>query len=189
MMLRPTMLTAAILLSFVSINAGATEPGSPRIDHAWARATPGSARTGAAYFTVESSVDDRLVGLSSPVAQKAELHTHIEENGVMQMHAVEGGLAIGANRQFELKPGGLLHVMLIDLNRKLQAGDRFPLILTFEKAGPREVMVKVEPLGAMGPSEDADLRHNVMHSDPDRGGSTGKAMPQEGNPSTRRSGS
>jgi copper(I)-binding protein len=187
-MLRLTMLAGAMLLPLVTLNAGAAEPGGPRIDHAWARATPGSAKTGAAYFSVESPIDDRLIGLASPVARKTELHAHIEEGGVMQMHVVEGGLAVAANQKLELKPGGPFHVMLIDLNRKLKVGDRFPLVLTFEKAGPRDVTVKVEPLGAMGPSDDSDFRHTVMHGASDRGTATDTTMPRDGNRSDRRPG-
>lgn len=188
MLLRLTMLAMAVILPSIAMNAGAAEPGGPGIDHAWARATPGSASTGAAYFTIESSIDDRLISLASPVAQSAELHTHIEEDGVMRMRPVEGGLAVAANQRLELKPGGLLHVMLINLNRKLKAGDRFPLVLTFEKAGPRIVTVKVEPLGAMGPSDDTGVKHNVMLGDPDHDTSTGKAVPRDGNRSSGRPG-
>jgi copper(I)-binding protein len=54
----------------------------------------------------------------------------------MQMREVEGGLAVPADQGVELKAGGLLHVMLIDLKKPLKAGDRFPITLTFEKAGP-----------------------------------------------------
>lgn len=158
-MLRLTMIAAAVLLPLATMSAA--EQSGPRIDRAWARATPGSATTAAAYFRIESPINDRLIGLASPVARKAELHTHVEENGMMQMVEVEGGLAVPANQQLELKPGGLLHVMLIDLNQKLKAGDSFPLTLTFEKAGPREVTVKVERLGAMGPTDDAGMPHNL----------------------------
>ncbi len=126
-MLCLTVIAAAVLLPLATVSTAGAEEGGPRIDHAWARATPGAATTGAAYFRIESPMDDRLIGLASPVAGKAELHTHIEENGVMQMREVEGGLAVPAHQEVELKPGGSLHVMLIDLNQKLKAGDSFPL--------------------------------------------------------------
>jgi periplasmic copper chaperone A len=150
-----TIIVAAALLPLASMNVGAAQDSGPRIDHAWARATPGAASTGAAYFRIESPIDDRLIGLATPVAGKAELHTHVEVNGAMQMRAVEDGLAVPARQAVELKPGGPLHVMLIDLHQKLKAGDSFPLTLTFAKAGPRVVTVKVERLGAMGPTDDA----------------------------------
>jgi copper(I)-binding protein len=175
-MLRLTMIAAVVALPLM-VNYAAADADGPRVERAWARATPGSAKTGAAYFTIESPTADRLIGLESPVAEKAELHTHTEENGVMQMHAVEGGVAIAANQSLELKPGGAMHVMLIDLNQKLKVGDRFPLTLTFEKAGRRDVSVRIEPLGAMGPSEGAAA-----------GPAAGKASTLENNHTARRSG-
>jgi cytochrome oxidase Cu insertion factor (SCO1/SenC/PrrC family)/copper(I)-binding protein len=153
-MLRLIMIATAVLLPLATMSAAAAEEGGPKIDRAWARATPGAANTGAVYFRIESPIDDRLIGLASPVARKAELHTHVEENGVMQMREVEGGLAVPADQRVELKAGGLLHVMLIDLKKPLKVGNRFPLTLTFEKAGTRDVTVQVERLGAMGPTDD-----------------------------------
>jgi periplasmic copper chaperone A len=166
-MFRLTMLAAMVLLPFATMSAGVANDGGPKVDHAWARATPGAARTGAVYFRIESPTDDRLIGLTSPVAAKAELHTHLEENGVMQMREVVGGLAVPAGQEVELKPSGLLHVMLIDLNQKLKAGDSFPLTLTFERAGSRDVTVKVERLGAMGPSDAGNdaMAHAATHHD------------------------
>lgn len=145
---RLMMLVYAVLAPIALAGATRADPSQLTVDRAWARATPGSATTGAVYFRIESPTDDRLISVASPVARKAEVHTHIEENGMMVMHEVEGGLAIPAGQTVELKSGGLLHVMLIDLKQKLAVGEMFPLVVTFEKAGPRTVMVKVERLGA-----------------------------------------
>jgi periplasmic copper chaperone A len=166
-MLRLTMIAAAVLLllPLATMSAGVADDGGLKIDRAWARATPGAARTGAVYFRIESPTDDRLIGLATSVAGKAELHTHLEENGIMQMRKVEGGLAVPAGHELELKPGGLLHVMLIELNQKLKAGDSFPLTLIFEKAGSRDVTVNVERLGAMGPTNDDAMAHEARRHD------------------------
>jgi protein SCO1/2 len=156
MLRRLTMIAVAALLPLAALSgAGAGEDGL-KIDRAWARATPGKARTGVAFFMVESPAGDRLVGVASPIAGRAELHTHLDENGVMQMRAVEGGIALSPGHQIELKPGGL-HVMLMDLKQRLKAGDSFPLTLSFEKAGARDVTVAVEQPGAMGPTDDAGM--------------------------------
>ena len=149
----PAWLVAMLVLALALAGAHAGESG-PQVDRAWARATPGAATTGAVYFRISSPTDDRLTGLATPVAARAELHTHIEENGMMQMRPVEGGLPVKANQPLELSPRGGFHVMLIDLKVKLKVGDRFPLTLTFEKAGAREVSVQVERLGATGPSDE-----------------------------------
>lgn len=149
---RVTFIAAATLLWLVTVADAAPDPGL-EIDHAWARATPGSATVSAAYVRIASPVNDRLVGLATPIARKVELHTHIQQDGIMQMQEVEGGLALMANQVLQLAPGGAFHIMLIDLNRPLKAGESFPLTFTFEKAGSRDVAVKVERLGAMGPTE------------------------------------
>lgn len=156
-MFRSVLSTLTVLLLAVATTAGAQNAstpgaeGGPKVDQAWARATPGASRTGAAYFRIESPVDDRLTAVATPVARKAEVHTHVEENGVMRMREVEGGLALPAGKPIELKPTAL-HVMLMDLIKPLKAGEHFPLTLSFAHAMPRTVEVQVEPVGAMGPT-------------------------------------
>jgi copper(I)-binding protein len=61
-MLRLIMIAAAVLLPLATVSVAAAEEGGPKIDRAWARATPGAAKTGAVYFSIKSSIDDRLIG-------------------------------------------------------------------------------------------------------------------------------
>jgi periplasmic copper chaperone A len=120
------------------------------IAHAWARATAATAKTGAAYLTItnKGTNDDRLIGVASPVAAKAELHTSQMDNNVMRMRPLEA-VEVKAGGKAELKPGGM-HIMLVDLKAPLKVGDKFPLTLHFEKAGAIEIMVTVEKPGGMG---------------------------------------
>jgi periplasmic copper chaperone A len=69
---------------------------------------------------------------------------------VMKMRPL-AGLDIPAGQPVTLKPGGE-HIMLLDLNGPLREGQSFPLTLTFEKAGTREVSVAIEKPGAAGPA-------------------------------------
>jgi copper(I)-binding protein len=138
--------TFALLLA----SAAAHAQEGIRIEQAWARATPGGAKNGAAYVTLESAAPDALVAASSPVADKVELHTHAQEGGVMKMMRVEE-VTLDPGRKVELKPGGE-HIMLMGLKRPLKEGERFPLTLTFRKAGQREVEVRVEKPGAAAPA-------------------------------------
>jgi copper(I)-binding protein len=148
-------LIAAVLL----LTAGIAFPsyaheyklGDLRIGHPWARATPGHSPNGAAYLTLstEGAQADRLTSVATPVAAKAELHTHLMEGNVMKMRPVEA-IEVAPGAPIVLQPGGL-HVMLIGLKAPLKEGERFPLTLTFERAGTIEVEVVVEKLGAMGP--------------------------------------
>ena len=98
----------------------------------------------AAYMVIRNtgSEADKLIAASTDAAKTVELHTVIEEGGMMRMRQVEGGIDIPANGQVELKPGGF-HVMLIGLTRDLNAGDKVELTLTFEKAGEIPVTAEV----------------------------------------------
>jgi len=44
----------------------------------------------------------------------------------------------------EMKPGEGYHLMLMGLRQPLQAGQRFPLTVQFEKAGKMEIEVTVQ---------------------------------------------
>ncbi len=123
-----------------------------KVEQPWARATAASARNGAAYVRLVNGgpAVDRLLAASSPVASRAELHTHLNEDGVMKMRQVAAiELPPGATVTFA--PSGL-HIMLFGLTDQLKQGATFPLTLTFEKAGSRTVTVTVEGAGARGPA-------------------------------------
>ena len=117
------------------------------IEKPWTRATAPGAQVGAGYMTIRNAgAADRLIGASSPAAAKVELHTHVNDNGVMKMREVPGGYEIPAKGSFELKPGGA-HLMFMNLKAPLKEGDKVPVTLKFEKAGE----VKTElPVGGMG---------------------------------------
>lgn len=126
------------------------------VSNPFSRASAPTAKAGAAFLTVTIDAGaDKLIGASSPVADKVELHTHLMENGVAKMRPVEGGIAVTAGTPTALKPGGL-HIMLIGLKAPLKQGDSFPLTLKFEKAGDVAVTVPVQGPGAMGPMQGHD---------------------------------
>ena len=55
-------------------------------------------------------------------------------------------MEIPANGELKLKPGGY-HIMLINLNRPLMAGETLPIKLKFEKAGEVTVNAKIKDSG------------------------------------------
>ena len=111
--------------------------GGVEITDAWARATPGGAENGAAYLTLMSPTGDRLTGVTSPAAAKAQLHEMTNDGGVMKMRDVTA-IDLPPGKPVTLKPGGL-HVMMMGLTHPLQPGQSVPLTLHFDKAGAREV--------------------------------------------------
>jgi len=113
-----------------------------------ARATPPGARTGAVYFTIDNAGNetDRLLRASTPIAGGVSLHQMAFEDGLMKMRAIPS-LEIRPGGRLELKPDGY-HLMLVDLKQPLRAGETFPLMLTFERAGTIRTIVTIEAMGA-----------------------------------------
>jgi copper(I)-binding protein len=103
------------------------------------------------YMTIANSgaETDYLIGASaaSDVAGTVELHTVVEENGVMKMNPVER-IEVPAGGEATLKPGSF-HVMFIGVQKELKPGDTVKLNLTFEKAGSVEVDAVVRPANPM----------------------------------------
>jgi hypothetical protein len=104
---------------------------------------------GAGYLKLTNTgATDRLITAQAEVSEIVELHTHINDNGVMRMRKVEA-IDIAAGGKTELVPGGL-HIMFINLKAPLKDGDTFPVTLKFEKAGEIKVPFKVDNRQAGG---------------------------------------
>ncbi len=132
----PLTLVIALMLSpGINVRAGDANGEKVRVLNTWARATFTGSMNGAAYMTIFSNCPggDRLVGLSSTVSQRTEVHSHVIENGVMAMRHITD-IEIVAGTPLVLQPGGH-HVMLIGLKKLLAPGDQFKLTLVFEKTG------------------------------------------------------
>ena len=160
---RSAYVFAFLALAVVSAAPAAAQQvkiGDLVLNDAWARATPGGAKVGGGYLIVENkgATSDKLIGGSSPVAGKVEVHEMAMHNGVMTMRTMKDGLSIPAGQSVTLAPGGY-HIMLMDLKSPLKRGDKVPVTLTFEKAGDIKVVFEVQSIGAMDPPSG---RHHTM---------------------------
>ena len=144
------LLTIVILVSW-SFTDKTIQAGDIRIKNGWARASIGTSRPAAAFFTIVNTgtEPDRLVTITSPIAGKAEVHETTMKKGVMRMSPT-GPLKIRPGKMLVLKPGGL-HVMLMNLRSPLVKGDAVKLRLTFERAGLVEPAFAILGPGASGP--------------------------------------
>lgn len=152
-------LLAGLVLALASLAAAAHsfKLGEIAIGHPYARSTAPGQSTGGAYLRLENrGADDRLVSVSTPVAQAIELHDMQMDGDVMRMRQVKD-IAVPANQAVVLKPGGL-HLMLVGLKAPLKNGDRFPLTLRFAKAGEVTVEVHVESASPAEP-----MKHDMKH--------------------------
>lgn len=115
----------------------------------------------ALYVRIENgaSTDDTLLAVRTDVADTAEIHESYEnDDGTRGMRPV-GSLRIPAGERVALAPGGL-HVMLIQLDRPLQAGDSVAIELQFAQAGTRSVNgpVRLRPPPKQGKNEGEEVR-------------------------------
>ncbi|MGY3868495.1 copper chaperone PCu(A)C [Aeromonas crassostreae] len=108
---------------------------------------PGTPNT-AAFMVLKNDGDApvRLTGVSSPEVARAELHTHLHENGVMRMRQVES-IEIPAKGEVVLKPGSL-HIMLFEV-RELSQGTPFPLTLSLDNGQALGLSLPVKPVEPM----------------------------------------
>lgn len=126
------------------------------IRDAYARASMPNAKSGAAFMQIVNTgaEEDRLIGVSSDIAARTELHTHISAgDGIMKMVEVEEGFAIPANGAHMLMRGGD-HVMFMGLTTPMNDGETLSVTLEFEKAGEIAVEIPVDLK-----RQDAEMSH------------------------------
>jgi copper(I)-binding protein len=145
-MLKKFLLLAALLMPACYVDAHEYAKGHLAIAHPWSMELPPNAPTVAAYFVISNAGPDadRLTGVDSPIAGTAQLHEHVNRDGLMKMQQVET-VDIPAGGAVTFAPMAY-HVMLLDLKdrSKLVDGQKFPLTLHFEKTGDVTVDVMVQ---------------------------------------------
>lgn len=151
-MIRTALLLAIALALSSPAMAEDAQLGALKITAAWARATPKGAAVGGGYVTITNTgkESDRLVGGSSDVSNRLEVHEMSMDKGVMKMRPVTDGVEIKPGQTVMLKPGGL-HIMFTGLKKPLVQGEHIKGTLTFAKAGNVEVDFSVAGIGAQGP--------------------------------------
>jgi copper(I)-binding protein len=141
----PRLLIAAALLA---TTLAAQAQGPVKVEDAWVRATVAPQKSTGAFMQLTASKAVKVVAASSPLAAQVEIHEMKMEDGVMKMRAVEA-LPLPAGQAVALKPGSY-HVMMMGLQRPIQAGETVPLTLTVEGEDKQRtaVEVKAEARGA-----------------------------------------
>src|SRR5450830_471477 len=93
----------------------------------WVRATVPQQKSAGAFMRLQSPAPARLVGVSTPVAGRAEIHEMAMENNTMRMRQVDG-IDLPAGQAVNLASGGY-HLMFFDLKRQLKEGETVPVTL------------------------------------------------------------
>lgn len=150
--LAATLLLAACgRTSLTSSNAGSEAVAGIEIAEPWAAPTPGGVNVSAGYLTVRNggAEADTLISVSSPRAASVEIHEMTMDGAIMRMRAVEGGLAIPAQGEVVLAPGGY-HLMFMGVTQPFAEGEEIAVTLTFANAGAVELMLPVRQGQAHG---------------------------------------
>jgi len=123
--------------------------GEVTVSGAWVRATAPGQDSAAVSLNITSRQEARIVGASSPVAQRVEIHTMQHENGMMMMRQADS-LPLPAKHEVAIGAGD--HLMLTGLKHALKEGDSILLTLIIEFADKRKeeitVRAAVKPLTA-----------------------------------------
>lgn len=131
--------------------AGATTVGALKITDPFVRATLPNQPVAGGFVTVTNTgdSDDVLVGASSEVAGRVEVHEMAMADGVMKMRALDDGLPLPAGETVTLAPGGY-HIMFMDLVGPLTDGQTATVTLTFRDAGDVTLDMPVKAAGGHG---------------------------------------
>ena len=147
-----------IALMAFPLAAAAQEQAAPvEVSEAYARSA--NPATGAVFMQLANTGDQEctLSGATSDVAERVELHTHREEDGVMKMVAADP-IAIAPGAHHELARGAD-HVMLLGLHEPLANADELALTLDFGDCGTVETVVAVDNDRAAGGHDHGDDDH------------------------------
>ena len=135
----------ALGLALLAAGAAAHEYSLDKltIGHPWAPASHGAAKTAAIYLTFvnDGAKSDRLLGVSTPIAAHAGMHSNEKMGEMIHMQQL-ATIDIPAGKTVELKPGDL-HIMLEGLQHPLKEGEMVPLTLTLANEGDVHVEVMV----------------------------------------------
>ncbi|SEK40655.1 hypothetical protein SAMN05444413_101519 [Roseivivax marinus] len=145
---------SVLMLPFMLATSAMAGSADVVVENAWARASIGTSRPGAAYMEVHNAGDEpvTLTGLRTDLAMLPEVHrTATDEQGVSSMSPA-GQIVIAPGETVAFEPGGL-HAMLMQLQRPMEEGETFPLTLTFSDGGETTVEVPILGIAARGPED------------------------------------
>ena len=136
--------------------------GAIEIDAPWSRPVASAGGNGAGYLKITNNGTDAdvLLGVSSDVADRVEVHeTEIDDKGVASMKKLDA-VELKSGQSIELKPAGM-HIMFLGLKEPLKEGGVVKAQLKFKKAGDVAVDFAVK---TAAPAAEAG-GHEHMHHD------------------------
>ena len=130
----------AVILALSACSPAADKITELTASNAMIAAPRGVSGVTAAYVTLVSPTDDRIVGVSSPDARAVEMHEMTMQGTMMQMRKLDG-LDLPAGMPVRFAQGGL-HIMVFD-PKTLAPGATFPIVFQLKSGATRIVQFAV----------------------------------------------
>jgi periplasmic copper chaperone A len=110
---------------------------------AWVRPSPLPNGTAAAYLVIRNGGPDgdSLIGASADFVEAAEMHESMHSGNMASMNKLDF-VSIPAGGEVLFESGGY-HIMLINQQQTLAAGDTVTLTLIFDHAGEMQIEAEV----------------------------------------------
>ncbi|GAA0812159.1 copper chaperone PCu(A)C [Colwellia asteriadis] len=137
---------AIVLLLLSGFKCSAAEIDAINVTDGYVRASiPGTAIS-SAYMTLANNSENKvtLVGVSSKISPRIELHQHSMDDGMMRMRQIVQ-IDINANSSIVLKPHGL-HLMIFDLTEQLTPETKVDITLHFSNDQQLTIQLPVKAL-------------------------------------------
>jgi copper(I)-binding protein len=125
------LLSVFTLFVLGSLTSQANESDKITATKGYVRASIPGTTISSAYMTLTNNSENKvtLLGVSSKISPRIELHQHSMKDGMMRMRQVSE-IEIDANSNVILQPHGL-HLMIFDLNELLLPNTVFDITLHF----------------------------------------------------------
>lgn len=125
--MRKLILFAALLLPMALFAGDEIQFGDPHI-----KLVPAGAKNTGGFVVIKNATgkDVKVVRAEANISAVVELHTHVNEGGVMKMRPVPS-FTVPAKGELVLKPGSY-HIMFINLKRDLKEGEKIPVTIHLE---------------------------------------------------------
>ena len=134
--------------------------GDIQIIHPHIQQPAASAKAAGGFMAIvnNGTKPDRLIGVETDIAAKAEVHeSRVDANGVGTMNRVDG-VDIPAGETINLEHGGY-HIMFMGLTGPLTEGEMHKATLIFERTGRVEIEFMVDPPAGMGEMDHSKMDH------------------------------
>ena len=146
-------LAAALLVAGCG-GSGAKKDQAIAVEQPWVRLPAVAGEPGAAYFRLTAGAEGtKLVGVSSPLVRRIELHESMTGGGMASMKKLKE-VDFAYDGTIDFKAGGK-HAMLFGINGAVKPGTTLPLTFAFDTAPPVTVNAEVRSAGGEAAAEHA----------------------------------